>query len=115
MQCTKFSEAKPHVAPKHNGCVGYRLQGLDATTAKHFWVGLTHFLPGGNIELGAGPTEKIYFVISGEITVTAGGQTVVLRENDSCVIPAHEARSAVNNSHQPVTILVVMSTVEEPA
>ncbi len=115
MQVTKLNEAKAHVAPKHNGCIGYQLQGLDATTTKNFWVGLTHFLPGGNIELGAGPTEKAYFVISGEFTVTAGGQTVVLRENDSCIIPAHEARSAVNNSHQPVTILVIMSKNEEPA
>jgi len=115
MQCTKFEEAKSYVAPKHNGCVGYRLQGLDASTTKNFWVGLTHFLPGGNIELGAGPTEKVYFMVSGELTVTSGGQTVVLRQNDSCIIPAHEARSAVNNSHHPATMLIIMSKIEEPA
>ena len=115
MQYTKFDEAKSYVAPKHNGCIGFQLQGMDATTTKNFWVGLNHFLPGGNIELGAGPTEKAYFIVSGELTVTSGGRTVVLRQNDTCIIPAHEARSAVNNSHQPVTMLVIMSKHEEPA
>jgi mannose-6-phosphate isomerase-like protein (cupin superfamily) len=87
MQCTKLEEAKPYEAAKHNGCASFRLQGLDATTTKNFWVGMSHFLPGGNIEPGRGPTEKVYFVISGEITVTSGGKTVVLRQNDSCIIP----------------------------
>ena len=57
----------------------------------------------------------VYFVISGQITVVSGGRTAVLRKSDSRIIPAHEARTVVNDSHEPATVLVLISKVEEPA
>jgi quercetin dioxygenase-like cupin family protein len=115
MECTMFDKAKAYVAPKHHGCSSFRLQGLDASQTKSFWVGLSHFLPGGGAELDASPFEKVYVVTSGEITVVSGGQTAILRANDSCVIPANEARTVVNHTNLPVSMVVVISKVGEPA
>jgi hypothetical protein len=36
-------------------------------------VGLSHFLPGDGAGPDASPTEKVYFILSGELTVIAGG------------------------------------------
>lgn len=115
MQCTQFDQAKPYTAPKHNGCSSFRLQGLEATATKSFWVGLSHFLPGGGADLDASPFEKVYVVTSGEITVVSGGQTVVLRANDSCIIPANEARTVLNHTNMPASMVVVISKVSEAA
>ena len=116
MECTSFAQAKPYNAPKHNGCVSYRLQGLEASATKSFWVGLSHFLPGGGAEMDASPFEKAYVVTEGEVTViTAAGQRQVLRKYDSCIIPANEAREVINESHLPASMVVVLSKVSEPA
>jgi mannose-6-phosphate isomerase-like protein (cupin superfamily) len=48
-------------------------------------------------------------VLSGEITVEAGGSRVTLKPFDSCVIGMNEPRSIVNESSLPATILVAIS------
>jgi len=110
MQVTRFDAAKTYSPPKHAGCVSYRLQGMDASSVQDFWVGMSHFLPGGGAELDATPVEKVYVVLSGEITVEAGGKRVALKPFDSCVIGTNEPRSIVNESNLPATILVAIST-----
>jgi quercetin dioxygenase-like cupin family protein len=113
MECTRFDKAKPYTAPKHNACSSFRLQGLEASATKNFWVGLSHFLPGGGADLDASPYEKVYVVTAGELTVVSGGQTVVLRVNDSCLIPANEARTVVNHTNLPASMVVIFSKVSE--
>jgi len=115
MECTRFDQARPYIAPRHNGCVSYRLQGLEATATKSFWVGMSHFLPGGGAEMDASPFEKAYVVTEGEITVIVGDERQVLRKYDSCIIPANEARQVINESHLPASMVVVLSKVSEQA
>ena len=67
MQVTRFKDARRYDAPKHFDMRSLRLQGFDVTDSKVAWVGLSHFLPGGGAEMDAGPTEKIYVVLSGDI------------------------------------------------
>ena len=110
MHVTRFNAAKPYNPPKHGGCVSYRLQGMDASPVQDFWVGVSHFLPGGGAERDATPAEKVYVVLSGEVTVDAGGQRVTLKPFDSCVIGKNEERSIVNESSQPATMLIAIST-----
>jgi len=114
MHVTRFNAAKSYNPPKHSGCVSYRLQGMDASSVRDFWVGMSHFLPGGGAELDATPVEKVYVVLSGEITVEAGGQRLTLKPFDSCVIGKNEERSIVNESSLPATILVAISTPKAP-
>ena len=115
MQTKTLAEAQPYVAPKHNACVSYRLQGLEATAVKDFWVGLSHFLPGGGADLDASPFEKVYIMLEGELTVEASGSRITLRKHDSCVIPAHEARVVLNESKLPASMVVILSTHKEHA
>lgn len=108
MEVMHLQDAKPYEAPKHYDMRSLRLQGFDASGAENFWVGLSHFLPGGGAEHDATPLEKVYVVLEGEVTViTDGGQTT-LRRLDSCRLGPNEARSIENRTNSPASMLVVM-------
>ena len=109
MEVKRFAEAKAYEAPNHRSYASLRLFGLDAGGPKQFVVGLSHFLPGGGAGPDASPTEKVYVVLSGELTVIAGGKEAVLRANDSCFIGPNESREIVNRGNDVVTMLVAMS------
>jgi len=85
-----------------------RLQGFDASDAKAFSVGLSHFLPGGGAEMDATPLEKVYVVLEGEVTVTTDDSEVTLKALDSCYLPPGQARAIVNRTNLPASMLVVM-------
>lgn len=104
----KFSEAKPYDAPNHRGYSSLRLFGAEAGGSKEMIVGLSHFLPGGGAGPDGSPPEKVYFVVSGELTVIAGGKETVLKANDSCYIGPNEQREIVNRSNEVCTIVVAM-------
>lgn len=114
MEITRFAEARRYDAPKHYEMRSLRLQGFDASSARFAWTGLSHFLPGGGAEMDSSPLEKIYVVLSGEITIELeGGETHVLGPLDSCFIPGGEARAIRNGSNAVATMLVVMPYPEE--
>ena len=106
----KFSEAKPYEAPNHRGYSSLRLFGAEAGGSKEMIVGLSHFLPGGGAGPDGSPPEKVYFVISGELTVIVDGKEHVLKANDSCYIGPNETREIVNRGNEVVTMLVAVST-----
>jgi quercetin dioxygenase-like cupin family protein len=108
MQVTRIGDAAPYEAPKHFDMRGLRLQGWDASDSEHFWVGLSHFLPGGGAESDATPLEKVYVVVSGAVTVTTDEGDTELGPLDSCHLAANERRSIVNNTNLPASMLVVM-------
>jgi mannose-6-phosphate isomerase-like protein (cupin superfamily) len=109
MEVRRFAEAKTYEAPNHRNYASLRLFGLDAGGPKQFVVGLSHFLPGGGAGPDASPTEKVYVVLSGELTVIAGGNETVLKANDSCFIGPGETREIINCGNEVVTMLVAMS------
>ena len=114
MQVTRFDDAPRYDAPKHYEMRSMRLQGFDVSDSKTTWVGLSHFLPGGGAEMDAGPIEKIYVCLAGEITVElAGGKIEKLGPLDSCLIPAGEARAVRNEKNDIATMLVVMPYPEK--
>jgi mannose-6-phosphate isomerase-like protein (cupin superfamily) len=91
--------------------VALRVQGKEETGAQDMWVGLSHFLPGGGASMSGNNFEKIYFVLSGTITViTKGGERIVLRPNDSLYIPPGEEREIINGENVPASMLVIAST-----
>jgi quercetin dioxygenase-like cupin family protein len=109
MQITRFDAANRYDAPKHFDMRSLRLQGFEVSASKFAWVGLSHFLPQGGAEMDASPLEKIYVVLSGEITVELGdGSTHLLKPMDSCHIPGGEARAIRNGGNAVATMLVVM-------
>lgn len=113
MRVTRFGEAQPYEAPNHFDMKGLRLQGFMPGGPEKFWVGLSHFLPGGHAGPDSSPLEKVYVVLAGAVTVKTPGSEVVLGPLDSCCIPAHEMREVRNHGNEVATMLVVMPYPEE--
>lgn len=107
MQVTRHQEAKQYPARNHHEMVAFRLQGGEASTTDSLWVGLSLFLPGGSADHGSAPSEKVYVVLEGEITVIFNGQEVTLGALDSILIEANEERAVVNRSNDICKMLVV--------
>lgn len=108
MHVKRFADALPYQAPNHYDMRSLRLQGFEPSGPTESWVGLSHFLPGGGAGPDSSPLEKVYVVLSGTLTVRAGGQDVVLKAMDSCCIPGGETREVKNLTNEVVTMLVVM-------
>ena len=61
---------------------------------------VSHFLPGGGAGPDASPPEKVYVVLSGELTVIVDGKESVLKANDSCFIGSNESREIINRTNE---------------
>ena len=86
---------------------GYRLQGGEISPFPD-QVGLSVFDPDGGAQLSSSAVDRVYVVVSGEITVTVDGREHVLREFDSCFIPAGEERALLNKGILPVILITVI-------
>lgn len=113
MHVTRFKDAKPYEAPGHFNMTGLRLQGHDASNTDSFWVGMSHFLPGGGAKSSASMIEKVYVVQSGTITITTDEGEYQLGPNDSCRLAPGERREIINSGNMPASMLVIMPYPEE--
>jgi mannose-6-phosphate isomerase-like protein (cupin superfamily) len=113
MLVKRFADAKGYEAPNHRHYSSLRLFGADAGGPNQFVVGLSHFLPGGGAGPDASPTEKVYVVLSGHLTVIVDGKETVLGANDSCFIAPNESREIINRGNDVVTMLVAVSTPQK--
>jgi len=109
MKKVSLAQVKPYEAPGHFKMVALRLSGKEETGAEKFWVGMSHFLPGGGAEFGATPAEKYYFVLDGEITVKTEKEEITLGPWDSVYIAPNEGREIINKTNKPVSMLVVIN------
>ena len=109
----RLSEAKPYEAPNHRDYKSLRVFGAEMGGSQTLIFGISHFLPGGGAGPDASPTEKVYYVLSGELTLIAGGKESVLKANDSCFIGPNESREIVNRGNDVVTMLVAVSTPQK--
>ena len=111
MKKIEIKEVKTYEAPGHFGMTAMRLHGTEESGAKKFWMGISHFLPGGGAEWAYedNPMEKIYFVLKGEIAVRSKTEEYVLRKWDSLFLGPNEGRELNNNTNIPATMLVVIN------
>ena len=109
MKKVELKDVKPYDAAKHFKMTALRLHGKEETGVQKFWMGLSHFLPEGGAEYDESPTEKIYFVLEGEVTVQTKTEEIVLRPWDSIYIGPNEGRSIINNTNKPASMLVVIN------
>ena len=107
----RFKDVKEYSAPNHRACSTLRLFGAEAGGTKNLVVGMTHFLPGGGAGPDASPPEKVYYVLTGELTVIVDGTETVLMQGDSCVIGSNENREIINRSNDVCSILVAVAPV----
>ena len=109
MHVKRFADAKPYDAPNHRNYTSLRLFGAEAGGSLQLVVGVSHFLPGGGAGPDASPPEKVYVVLSGELTVIVDGKETVLKPLDSCFIGPNERREIINRGNEVVTMLVAVS------
>jgi quercetin dioxygenase-like cupin family protein len=109
MKKINLAQVKPYEAAGHFKTVALRLSGKEETGAEKFWVGMSHFLPGGGAEFGATPAEKYYFVLDGEITVKTKKEEIILGQWDSVYIGPNEGREILNKTNKPASMLVVIN------
>jgi quercetin dioxygenase-like cupin family protein len=113
MRKVQLNDVKPYQAPKHFNMTALKLHGKEETGAQKFWMGLSHFLPGGGAEFDASPVEKIYFVLEGEVTVINDKkEKIMLKAWDSIHIGAGEGREIINETNRPASMLVVINYPE---
>ena len=112
MEVKRFADAKQYEVPNHRAYTSVRLFGAEAGGPKEFVVGLSHFLPGGGAGPDSSPTEKVYFILAGELTVIAGGKEQVIKAGDSCYIGPNESREIINRGHDVCTIAVAVAPVK---
>jgi len=108
MQVVRLADAKAYEAPGHFGCRTLRLQGFDASGAKAFHVGLSHFLPAGGCEHSSSPIEKVYVVTEGEVTIVTDAGEATLGPYDSIHLAPDEARSIENRTNRPASMLTIL-------
>lgn len=108
MHITRHQDAPPYEAPGHTNVASFRLQGQEVSPSRNCWVGLSHYLPQGAAESGSSNAEKIYVVLSGELTVVTDSGEATLGPLDSCYLAAGERRSVVNRTNAPASMLVIM-------
>ncbi len=111
MKKVELKDLKVYEAPGHFGMTAMRLHGKEETGAQKFWMGLSHFLPGGGAEWGYedNPLEKVYFVLEGEITVKTKTEEFVLGPWDCLCIGPNEGREIINKTNKPASMLVVIN------
>lgn len=115
MNKVQLKDVDAYEAPGHFGMVALKLHGKEKGGPENFWMGMSHFLPGGGAEWAYedSPTEKIYFVIEGEVKIKTKSETYVLKKNDSIYIAPYEGRELINDSNEPATMLVAITYPEE--
>ena len=112
MKKVRLDQVSPYEAPGHSKMVALKLQGKEETGIEKFWMGLSYFLPGGGAEYAYedSPTEKVYIVLDGEMTVKTKKEEITLGPMDSVYLAPNEGREIINKTNKPVTMLVVIST-----
>lgn len=111
MKKVSLQDVKAYAAPGHFNMVAMRLSGKEETGAEKFWVGMSYFLPGGGAEYAYedSPTEKVYFVLDGEITVKTKTEEITLGPLDVLYLAPNEGREVINKTNKPVSMLVAIS------
>ncbi len=111
MKKISIDDVKPYEAPGHFDVAVLRLSGKDETGAQKFWMGLSYFLPGGGAEYAYedSPTEKVYIVLDGELTVKTKTEEFTLGPMDLLYIAPNEGREIINKTNKTVTMLVAIN------
>ena len=111
MKKVRLNEVNPYDAPGHFKMVAMRLIGKEETGSQKFWMGMSHFLPGGGAEYAYedSPTEKVYFVLDGEITVKTKKEEITLGPWETVYLAPNEGREVINKTNKPASMLVIVN------
>jgi len=110
---THKNEAYKYEAAKHFDVRTTRLCDPQDVNDGIMTVGLSHFLPGGGCEFGSNLLESVYYIVSGEMTLTAendaGEQEItVLHEGDAFHCGPGTKKSIINTGSESCKMLVAL-------
>lgn len=109
MISVKDAQGTPYDAAKHSGVFG--LQKITEAQSKRTTVCYSYFQPNGGAEISSSPKERVYYVVSGSITVNGkNSEKHVLDAGDLIYIAPGEERDMVINGGKPAEVLVLIVT-----
>jgi quercetin dioxygenase-like cupin family protein len=108
MKKVTVAELKTYEAKGHFNMTALKLHEKEVEGKPNYWMGMSHFLPGGGAEMVQVPMNLVYFVLDGEITVKSPDETIVLKKWDSIHIYPGDKREVINETNLPATMLVIM-------
>jgi len=109
MISVKDAQGPSYEAPGHFGVYG--IQKITAAQSKRTIVNYSYFQPNGGCDMGASPKERVYYVVSGSLTVNGkDGEKHDLGPGDLIYIGPGEERDMVINDGKPCEVLVFMVT-----
>lgn len=111
MKVTYRKDAKPYTPPGHYDVKCLRLHDADTSASEHIVLGSSYFLPnGGGADYSKVPDGRtlIYYVVSGEMTVTTDEGEYVLHAGDSICFSSGDGRSCRNSGTEPAQMLVIV-------
>nr|WP_275402721.1 cupin domain-containing protein [Streptomyces sp. SID10853] len=68
---------------------------------------MSHYLPGGRADMSPVPTETLYIVLTGTLTIDAEDDTHALHPLDAVRLTASTPRSVENRTNLPASMLVI--------
>ena len=107
MKTVKDAMGTPYEAPKHSNVYGLQKFVEESERVKVFY---SYFQPNGGAEMSASPSEKIYYIVKGSITVNGKDESHVLNQGDLIFIGANEEREMIINNGKPAEVLVFIIT-----
>ncbi|HHU23423.1 MAG TPA: cupin domain-containing protein [Clostridiales bacterium] len=102
------NEAYEYQAAGHFKVLTTRLHDPEDVNDGRITMGLSHFLPGGGTEFGSNALESIYYIVSGEMTLTTEDGETVLHAGDSFHCGPHTKKSVRNTGAESCQMLVCL-------
>jgi len=87
---------------------GVRKIGMEEGT-KRLNVSQSHFLPNGGAEMSSSDKERVYYVLSGSVTLKGKAETHVLKSGDIIYIAPGEEREIRVNGNECASTLVIIA------
>ncbi len=112
---TRANEAYKYEAAGHFDVRTTRLHNPTDVNDGKVIMGLSHFLPGGGAEKNSLPVEFIYYIISGEMTITTDDGEFCLKAGDSIHAGPHTTKSSINTGITAAQMLVIIVPPAPPA
>lgn len=110
MITVRDAQGIPYDGPGHFNVYG--IKKITNEQAKHFIINYSYFLPEGGCVMGAAPKERVYYMVSGNMTCNGkNGEKHDLGPGDLIYIAPGEERDMVIKG-RPAEVLVIMATEE---
>lgn len=103
------AKGTPYDAAKHFGVFGLK-KILEGQHSKRITVCYSYFHPNGGAEMSASDKERVYYVVSGSVTVNGPAEQHRLGPGDLIYIAPGEQRDMVINDGKPAEVLVLIVT-----